>query len=64
MDPAAPVIGAYGVDGRLDISDADNVQCIHSSSDGLAITKAFCSIDFYPNGAKDQYGCDPNNVAG
>ena len=58
MDAAGPVIGAYGVDGRLDASDAGFVHCIHTSSDGLGQTKAIGHNDFYPNGASNQVGCE------
>lgn len=60
MDPAAPFIASNGPDGRLDETDGHCVDIIHSSSQGLSMTKRMGHRDFYPCGARDQYGCDPN----
>lgn len=58
MDPANPIIGLYSDDDRLDKSDADFLQVLHTSRI-LGDTRAFGDLDLYPNGAHNQYGCDP-----
>ncbi|RNA22544.1 pancreatic triacylglycerol lipase [Brachionus plicatilis] len=56
MDPAGPLFVREPVDSRLDKSDADFVDVIHTDSE-LGIQKPIGHLDFYPNGGKKQNGC-------
>lgn len=52
-------------DGRLDTTDADFVDVIHTNSgpftEGhLSMIEAVGHIDFYPNGGQFQPGCHDN----
>ncbi|XP_076440990.1 inactive pancreatic lipase-related protein 1-like [Babylonia areolata] len=62
MDPAGPLFESTDAAVRIDPSDADFVDCIHT--DGLPLKdlgfgtmSAWCDADFYPNGGKLQPGC-------
>ncbi|XP_027766802.1 lipase member H-like, partial [Empidonax traillii] len=61
LDPAGPSFTHEPPDGRLDRSDAQFVDVIHSDTDALGFKKPLGTIDFYPNGGTDQPGC-PNTV--
>ena len=62
LDPAGPYFEFKHPDARLDKTDADFVDVIHSDTKTLII-KGFGSIqpmgdvDFYPNGGYRQPGC-------
>lgn len=62
LDPAAPLFEGYSTKARLDPSDADFVDVIHSNGDsllygGLGAFDAMGHVDYYPNGGKFQAGC-------
>lgn len=56
MDPAGPLFKGNPVESRLDKSDADFVDIIHTDAE-LGIQDPIGHIDFYPNGGKKQNGC-------
>lgn len=63
LDPAEPYYENYHVDSRLDPSDANFVDIVHTDSSsvfaGGAGTKEPCGhVDFYPNGGQAQPGCN------
>ncbi|KAM7107917.1 LOW QUALITY PROTEIN: lipase member H [Ciconia maguari] len=57
LDPAGPLYRGKPPSERLDPTDAQFVDVIHSDTDGLGYTEALGHIDFYPNGGTDQPGC-------
>lgn len=62
LDPAGPFFPLNDTSSRLDISDAEFVDIIHTDSgdlDGneLGMEEPIGHIDFYPNGGADQPGC-------
>ncbi|XP_071953357.1 pancreatic triacylglycerol lipase-like [Antedon mediterranea] len=58
-DAAGPGFAAFGPECRLDTTDADFVDAIHTDGEllGLGMHRAYAHMDFYPNGGKDQPGC-------
>ncbi|XP_053930026.1 lipase member H isoform X1 [Cuculus canorus] len=57
LDPAGPLYRGKPPSERLDPTDAQFVDVIHSDTDGLGYGEALGHIDFYPNGGDDQPGC-------
>lgn len=60
MDPAGPGFTApwdFGVGSRLTKTDAQYVQCIHTTSGTLGTHKECGHADFYINGGYIQPGC-------
>ncbi|NXF81864.1 LIPH Lipase, partial [Sclerurus mexicanus] len=57
LDPAGPLYRGTPPSERLDPTDAQFVDVIHSDTDGLGYREALGHIDFYPNGGTDQPGC-------
>ncbi|XP_070642596.1 lipase member I isoform X2 [Bos indicus] len=57
LDPAGPQFSGKPSTGRLDYTDADFVDVIHTDTNGLGIKQPLGHIDFYPNGGKKQPGC-------
>ncbi|XP_071423183.1 lipase member H isoform X1 [Pithys albifrons albifrons] len=57
LDPAGPLYRGAPPSERLDPTDAQFVDVIHSDTDGLGYREALGHIDFYPNGGTDQPGC-------
>ena len=62
LDPAFPFFELAGPGGRIDKSDADFVQIVHTNSgflwEGcLSIKAPIGHVDFYPNGGDHQPGC-------
>lgn len=49
LDPAMPKFDHASAEGRLDTTDADFVDVIHSCAGTLGIKKSIGHIDFYPN---------------
>ncbi|XP_046639785.1 lipase member H-like isoform X2 [Daphnia pulicaria] len=62
LDPAFPGFSIDNTDGRLDVTDAQFVDIIHTNSDsllngGLSFTTSIGHVDFWPNGGIVQPGC-------
>ena len=62
MDPADPYFQGTDIKVRLDPSDADFVDVIHTDDSsilslGLGAAQAMGHVDFYPNGGYNQPGC-------
>ncbi|CAL8096660.1 unnamed protein product [Orchesella dallaii] len=55
LDPAGPMFSRVPDDGRLDKTDADFVDVIHSSR--LGLYDDIGHVDFYPNGGRYQFNC-------
>ncbi|KAM6145143.1 lipase member I [Phoenicopterus ruber ruber] len=64
LDPAGPSFTREPPEGRLDRTDAQFVDVIHSDSDVLGFKKPLGTIDFYPNGGMDQPGCPQTLFSG
>lgn len=67
LDPAGPYFQKAEAVVRLDISDAQFVDVIHTNGgtnffDGLGILDPIGHLDFYPNGGVEQPGCPPRPV--
>ncbi|GFO21121.1 pancreatic triacylglycerol lipase [Plakobranchus ocellatus] len=64
LDPAQPNYHNYSTAVRLDPSDAHFVDVIHTDArpyetvGGYGIIEPIGDIDFYPNGGREQPGCD------
>ncbi|KAG4068150.1 hypothetical protein HA402_001575 [Bradysia odoriphaga] len=59
LDPASPKFDGTGEDSRLDTSDANFVDVIHSCGGILGIKQAIGHVDFFPNnGEAVQPGCN------
>ncbi|KAJ8687643.1 hypothetical protein QAD02_023437 [Eretmocerus hayati] len=63
LDPAEPHFSNTSPVVRLDPTDAEFVTAIHTDcspfiSGGLGISQAVAHIDFFPNGGKNQPGCN------
>lgn len=62
LDPAGPGVMLNETDGRLDDTDADFVDVIHTNSGSfveghLSMIEPVGHVDFYPNGGQFQPGC-------
>ncbi|XP_071419405.1 lipase member I [Pithys albifrons albifrons] len=57
LDPAGPSFTHEPPERRLDHTDAQFVDVIHSDTDVLGFKRPLGTIDFYPNGGMDQPGC-------
>lgn len=62
MDPAAPGFSVNDTETRLDTTDADFVDIIHTNSGtllqgGESMIEPIGHADFYPNGGQRQPGC-------
>lgn len=67
LDPAGPFFSLNDTETRLDTTDADFVDIIHTNSgtlvdNELSFLPPIGHIDFYPNGGQFQPGCNANNV--
>lgn len=58
LDPALPLFNNYeNLADRLDPSDAQHVQVIHTNGGLLGYQLPLGHADFYPNGGQNQKGC-------
>ncbi|CAG4961658.1 unnamed protein product [Colias eurytheme] len=57
LDPAGPCFSNVSLDDRLDPSDADYVDVIHTNAGMLGIREAVGHKDFFPNSGAMQPGC-------
>jgi hypothetical protein len=62
LDPAAPGFSVNDTETRLDTTDADFVDIIHTNSGtllqgGESMIEPIGHADFYPNGGQRQPGC-------
>merc|ERR1719423_250220 len=62
LDPAGPLFENFPSSVRLDSSDAEFVDVIHTNADsllwgGLGAYEPMGHVDFYPNGGRMQKGC-------
>ncbi|XP_022779802.1 inactive pancreatic lipase-related protein 1-like isoform X1 [Stylophora pistillata] len=62
LDPANPFFRNADVNYRLDPSDAEYVDVIHTDMDVAGTDKATGHTDFYPNGGKSQPGCKSDRL--
>ncbi|XP_052776849.1 pancreatic triacylglycerol lipase-like [Mya arenaria] len=67
MDPAGPYFENTDIQVRLDPSDADFVDIIHTDGGGISnlgfgVTQELGHVDFYPNGGVQQPGCATDAV--
>ncbi|NXJ74416.1 LIPR2 protein, partial [Trogon melanurus] len=69
LDPAQPYFQDTPIEVRLDKSDAEFVDVIHTDSAptipylGFGMSTAIGHLDFYPNGGVEMPGCDKNSVS-
>uniref|UniRef100_A0A6I8N1V1 Triacylglycerol lipase n=1 Tax=Ornithorhynchus anatinus TaxID=9258 RepID=A0A6I8N1V1_ORNAN len=69
LDPAEPCFEGTSVDVRLDPSDADFVDVIHTDSAptipymGFGTSQLVGHLDFFPNGGKQMPGCKKNPIS-
>ncbi|NXL89920.1 LIPH Lipase, partial [Alectura lathami] len=64
LDPAGPSFTREPPEGRLDPTDAQFVDVIHTDTDALGFKRPLGNIDFYPNGGMDQPGCPQTVFSG
>lgn len=62
LDPAGPLFESHDPRVRLDATDANFVDVIHSNGEqlilgGLGSWQPMGDVDYYPNGGKMQSGC-------
>ena len=67
MDPAGPYFTGLPSFVRLDPTDANFVEAVHTDADSILVLgygtgQPMGNIDFYPNSGHDQPGCDPVNI--
>ena len=64
LDPAGPLFNGASEPERLDKTDADFVDVIHTNAGNLftghfGFLDPLGHADFYINGGKEQFGCPP-----
>lgn len=64
LDPAGPQFTGTSPEHRLDPTDAQFVDVLHTDIDALGFREALGHIDFYANGGTDQPGCPPTIFSG
>ncbi|XP_019941818.1 lipase member H [Paralichthys olivaceus] len=64
LDPAGPQFTGTAPELRLDSTDAQFVDVLHTDIDALGYREPLGHIDFYPNGGTDQPGCPKTIFSG
>lgn len=64
LDPASPSFTVADITNRLDPTDAQFVQIIHTNGRFLGFSTSIGHIDFYPNGGMIQAGCGIDLLGG
>ncbi|XP_063750619.1 lipase member H-like isoform X1 [Eleginops maclovinus] len=64
LDPAGPQFTGNPPEGRLDPTDAQFVDVLHTDIDALGFREPLGHIDFYANGGTDQPGCPKTIFSG
>ncbi|GAA6232232.1 lipase member H-like [Lates japonicus] len=64
LDPAGPQFTGTPKEERLDSTDAQFVDVLHTDIDALGFRKPLGHIDFYANGGTDQPGCPKTIFSG
>ncbi|XP_056267543.1 lipase member H isoform X2 [Pseudoliparis swirei] len=64
LDPAGPQFTGTPPGDRLDPTDAQFVDVLHTDIDGLGFREPLGHIDFYANGGADQPGCPTTIFSG
>ncbi|KAG7485558.1 lipase member H-like [Solea senegalensis] len=64
LDPAGPQFTGTGPEDRLDPTDAEFVDVLHTDMDALGYREPLGHIDFYANGGADQPGCPKTIFSG
>lgn len=57
LDPALPWVDVSNINERIDASDAEYVEIIHTDSGNFGIAVPIGDADFYPNYGNSQPGC-------
>lgn len=57
MNPAGPLFDVNNPAERLDFTDAEYVEVIHTESSTFGIEAPIGHVNFYPNGGHSQPGC-------
>ncbi|XP_052534044.1 pancreatic triacylglycerol lipase-like [Tympanuchus pallidicinctus] len=69
LDPAQPYFQDTPIEVRLDTTDAEFVDVIHTDTAplipnlGFGMAEAIGHLDFYPNGGVEMPGCDKNPIS-
>ncbi|XP_053714718.1 lipase member H isoform X1 [Synchiropus splendidus] len=64
LDPAGPMFTGAGPDDRLDPTDAELVDVLHTDMNSFGLRGQHGHIDFYANGGADQPGCPRSIFSG
>lgn len=64
LDPAKPMFITVGSDRKLDPTDAQFVDIIHTDVLGRGMLRSMGHVDFYPNIGPTQPGCQLENGDG
>lgn len=64
LDPAGPTFTGQPPEERLDPTDAQFVDVLHTDIDALGFREPLGHIDFYANGGTDQPGCPKTVLSG
>ncbi|KAL1493050.1 hypothetical protein ABEB36_011189 [Hypothenemus hampei] len=57
LDPAGPLFSSSNIDNRLDPTDGQYVEVIHTNAGILGYAIRMGHVDYYPNGGTIQPGC-------
>ena len=70
LDPASPIFRSQFIEPsrKLDTDDADFVDVIHTDgspvwTDGFGLLKPLGHVDYFPNGGREQPGCNDGRAS-